>query len=72
LIGEGGGLSRDALVQPAKKQRATGTMKSLEDKLKQAGVKLLQPAFEVKWVPNADEIQKCFEFGRQFGEAVKE
>jgi len=47
------------------------TMKSLEEKLKQAGVEVVQPPLEVKWVPNPEELEKCFEFGKKFGEVVK-
>jgi len=47
------------------------TMKSLEEKLKQAGVEVVQSPLEVKWVPNPEELQKCFEFGKKFGESVK-
>jgi flavorubredoxin len=46
-------------------------MKTLEEKLKQAGVELVQPPLEVKWVPSPEEIERCFEFGKKFGEAVK-
>ena len=45
--------------------------KTLEEKLKQAGVQIVQPALTLKWVPSPEEIQGCFEFGKKFGEAVK-
>ncbi|HEX9920975.1 MAG TPA: flavodoxin domain-containing protein [Candidatus Methylomirabilis sp.] len=45
--------------------------KTLEEKLKQAGVQIVQPALTLKWVPSSEELQACFEFGRKFGEAVK-
>ena len=44
--------------------------KTLEDKLKQAGVNVIQPALTLKWVPNPEELQACFEFGKKFAEAV--
>ena len=45
--------------------------KTLEEKLKQAGVNVIQPALTLKWVPSPEEIESCFEFGKKFGEAVK-
>ena len=47
------------------------TMKTLEEKLKQAGVEVVQPPLEVKWVPSPEEIERCFEFGKKFGESMK-
>ncbi|MFH0871306.1 MAG: flavodoxin domain-containing protein [bacterium] len=44
--------------------------KTLEDKLKQGGVQIVQPALTLKWVPNPEELQACFEFGKKFAEAV--
>ncbi len=45
--------------------------KTLEDKLKQGGVQIVQPALTLKWVPNLEETQACFDFGKKFGETVK-
>jgi flavorubredoxin len=45
--------------------------KTLEEKLKQAGVNVIQPPLTLKWVPSPEELQACFEFGKKFGEAVK-
>jgi len=44
--------------------------KTLEEKLKQAGVNVIQPALTLKWVPSPEELQACFEFGKKFAEAV--
>ena len=44
--------------------------KTLEEKLKQAGVNVTQPALTLKWVPSPEELQACFEFGKKFAEAV--
>jgi len=33
-------------------------------------MELVAPALTVKWVPDKDEIQKCFEFEKEFAEKV--
>jgi flavorubredoxin len=49
-----------------------GAVKIIEESLKKAGMELVAPALTVKWVPDKDEIQKCFEFGKEFAKKVKE
>jgi len=42
------------------------TMKTIEEKFLQAGMEIAATALTVKWVPDEDEIKKCFEFGKEF------
>ncbi len=47
-----------------------GAVKTIEESLKKAGMEIVAPALTVKWVPDKDEIQKCFEFGKEFAKKV--
>ena len=47
-----------------------GALKTIEETLKQAGMEIASPGLAVKWVPNKEEIQKCFEFGREFARKI--
>jgi flavorubredoxin len=47
-----------------------GAVKSIEEKLEKAGLNIVTPAVTVKWVPDKNEIQKCYEFGKDFAEKV--
>jgi len=47
-----------------------GAAKTVEESLKKAGMEIVAPALTVNWVPNKSEIQKCFEFGKEFAEKV--
>jgi len=47
-----------------------GAVKTIEEKLKNAGIEIVAPALTVKWVPDANEIQRCFEFGKEFAKKV--
>lgn len=41
-------------------------------KLERASMEVVAPALTVNWVPDRNELQKCFEFGRAFARKVKE
>jgi len=43
-----------------------GAVKTIEESLEKASMEIVAPALTVKWVPDKDEIQKCFEFGKEF------
>jgi len=47
---------------------ATGT---IEKALKGAGMELAAPAMTIKWVPDKDELQKCYEYGKEFAKKIK-
>ena len=41
-----------------------GAMRTIEEKLGKAGIKMAVPTLAVKWVPDKDEIRKCIELGK--------
>jgi len=45
---------------------AGGSTRGIEERLKQAGMEIALPALSVNWVPTREEIQKCFEYGKEF------
>jgi len=47
-----------------------GAVKTIEEKLGRAGMEITASALAVKWVPDKNEIQKCFEFGKEFAKKV--
>jgi anaerobic nitric oxide reductase flavorubredoxin len=47
-----------------------GAVKTIEEKLERASMEIVAPALTVKWVPDKNEIQKCFEFGKEFAKKV--
>ena len=47
-----------------------GALKTIEETLKQAGMEIASPGLAVKWVPNKEETQKCFEFGKEFARKI--
>jgi anaerobic nitric oxide reductase flavorubredoxin len=49
-----------------------GATKTIEEALKKAGMELAAPAITVKWVPTKDELQKCYEYGKEFAKKIKE
>lgn len=48
-----------------------GATVNIEKTLKSAGMDLVAPAITVKWVPDKDELQKCFEYGKEFAKKIK-
>jgi len=48
-----------------------GAIKTIEERLKDAGMEIAAPALAVKWVPDKSEILKCFEFGKEFAKKVE-
>jgi len=49
-----------------------GAVKTIEESLEKAGMEIVAPALTVKWVPDKNEIQKCYEFGKEFAKKVAE
>ncbi|NIR87977.1 MBL fold metallo-hydrolase [Candidatus Bathyarchaeota archaeon] len=47
-----------------------GAVKTIEESLEKASIEIVAPALTVKWVPDKNEIKKCFEFGRKFAKKV--
>jgi anaerobic nitric oxide reductase flavorubredoxin len=48
-----------------------GATATIEKSLKGAGMELAAPALTVNWVPDKAELQKCYEYGREFAKKVK-
>jgi flavorubredoxin len=38
---------------------------------KEFGFDVVEPGVELKWVPTAEELKKCFEFGQQIAQKIK-
>ncbi len=47
-----------------------GAVKAIEESLEKAGMEISAPALTAKWVPDKNEIQKCFDFGKEFAEKI--
>ncbi|MCM8820206.1 MAG: flavodoxin domain-containing protein [Candidatus Omnitrophica bacterium] len=45
---------------------AGGAVKNIEDVLKIAGIELVQPSLSIQYVPDKDDLKKCYEFGKSF------
>jgi anaerobic nitric oxide reductase flavorubredoxin len=48
-----------------------GATATIEKSLKSAGMELVAPAMTVNWVPNKDELQKCYDYGKEFAKKLK-
>jgi len=48
-----------------------GATSNIEKTLKSAGMEIVAPAITVKWVPDKDELQKCYEYGKEFAKKIK-
>jgi flavorubredoxin len=49
---------------------AGGAVKEIEKIVEASGISLLQPGLGVKYVPNADELKSCFEFGKNIAAKI--
>jgi flavorubredoxin len=49
---------------------AGGAVKAIEQELTQAGVELMESDLSFKFVPEAGELQKCFDFGRAVAKKI--
>jgi len=50
---------------------AGGAVKEIEGVIKEAGVEIVQPGLGVKYVPDENEIKRCYEYGREFAGKIK-
>jgi anaerobic nitric oxide reductase flavorubredoxin len=48
-----------------------GAVRSMVETVKKAGFDVLEPGIEVKYVPDQEDLKKCFEFGRQIAAKIK-
>lgn len=47
-----------------------GAQNAIEEMLKGAGIAVEQPGIALKWVPDEEELHKCFVFGREFANKI--
>jgi flavorubredoxin len=47
-----------------------GAIKSIENILKETGMKLAQPSLSVQYLPDENEVKSCYEFGRNFAKKL--
>lgn len=50
---------------------AGGALKEIEEELRQAGVEVKQEGLGIKYVPDAPELKKCYDFGKEFARSLK-
>jgi anaerobic nitric oxide reductase flavorubredoxin len=48
-----------------------GAVKGMIETAKKAGFDVLEPGIEVKYVPDQEDLKKCFEFGQQIATKIK-
>jgi flavorubredoxin len=48
-----------------------GAVRGMIEMAKKAGFEVQEPGLEVKYVPDEEDIKKCFEFGQQFAAKIK-
>ncbi len=51
---------------------AGGAVREIEDILKETGIELVQPGLSVKYVPDKNDVKRCYEFGRDFVSKVRD
>jgi flavorubredoxin len=50
---------------------AGGAVKNIENILKETGIENAQPGLGIQYVPNEDEMQRCYDFGKNFAQKIK-
>ncbi len=50
---------------------AGGAVTEIEKIIQETGVQLAQPGIAVKYVPDKDEINRCYEFGKNFADRIR-
>jgi anaerobic nitric oxide reductase flavorubredoxin len=48
-----------------------GAVRGMTEAVKKAGFQVNEPGVEVKYVPDAEDLKKCFEFGQQIAAKIK-
>jgi anaerobic nitric oxide reductase flavorubredoxin len=48
-----------------------GAVKGMIEMAKKTGFEVYEPSVEVKFVPDKDDLKKCFEFGQQIAQKIK-
>ncbi|MCX5700589.1 MAG: flavodoxin domain-containing protein [Candidatus Omnitrophica bacterium] len=49
---------------------AGGSVKEMEEVVIKAGIEVAQPGIAFKYLPDKDEMQRCFEFGKDFARRI--
>ena len=49
-----------------------GGVKEAYEKFKQMGLEMVEPGLQVLYKPSAEDMQKCYDFGREFAKRLKE
>jgi len=48
-----------------------GAVKGMTEMVKKAGFEVFEPGIEVKFVPDQEDLKKCFDFGQQIAQKIK-
>jgi len=48
-----------------------GAVRSMVETARKAGFDVLEPGIEIKYVPDQEDLKKCFEFGKQIAAKIK-
>lgn len=48
-----------------------GAVKGMAEMAKKSGFEVYEPGVEVKYVPDQEDLKKCFDFGQQIGQKIK-
>ena len=48
-----------------------GAVKGMVEMAKKAGFEVYEPGVEVKFVPDKEDLKKCFDFGQQIAQKIK-
>jgi len=49
---------------------AGGAVNSIENVLKETGLEIIQPPISVKYVPDDNELKRCYNFGSDFAKKI--
>lgn len=47
-----------------------GAVNAIERILKEAGIEIIQPSLSVKYVPEIEELKRCYQYGKDFAEKL--
>jgi flavorubredoxin len=48
-----------------------GAVRNMTETVKKVGFQTYEPGIEIKYVPDQDDLKKCFEFGQQVAAKIK-
>lgn len=51
---------------------AGGAVKEIEQTLKEAGIHVVQPSLSIQYMPDEENLKKCYEYGKEFAQKIKE